>query len=397
MKILHVNDTYDHRGGVQQYLVAVAGLLASGGHSNIIAYHRQSTHTIQDGPWPAYQVEGDDEAMLIGGLQDVAAREQPDVAYIHHVASSALVAAVAAMLPAVAYVHGFTAVCPGMAKYFRRGDQVCGRPFGWGCVPMHYLRRCSSARRPSTLARLMQSTEALRQTFLQLPRILVGSRYMADLLAQNSFSPEKITILPPHFLQNDIQLNYCPPEEPNSILYAGRLEIEKGVPYLLQALSLLPDHVRLVVAGDGTLRSQYERLSADLGLADRTEFLGWIDAEEMEHCYQRCALLVMPSICPESFGKAGVEALAHGRPVAAFAVGGIPDWMDNGVSGLLARPADATDLAGAIRELLKNHMHREMMGRNGQRIVLQRYDAYHHLNTLESVFNDLIYHYTRAS
>ncbi|MCB0045453.1 MAG: glycosyltransferase family 4 protein [Caldilineaceae bacterium] len=390
MKILHVNDTYDHRGGVQQYLVAVAGLLASGGHSNAIAYHQQSAHTVQDGPWPAYHVEGGDEAMLVRRLQDAIAQEQPDVAYIHHVASSTLVAAVADVLPAVAYVHGFTAVCPGLAKYFRRGDQVCGRPFGWGCVPMHYLRRCSSARRPSTLARLMQSTEALRQAFLQLPRVLVGSRYMADLLAQNSFSPEKITILPPHFLQNDIQLNYCPPEEPNSILYAGRLEVEKGVPYLLQALSLLPDHVRLVVAGDGTLRSQYERLSAELGLADRTEFLGWIDAEEMEHCYQRCALLVMPSICPESFGKAGVEAMAHGRPVVAFAVGGIPDWVEESVTGLLAKPTDSTHLATKIRTLLEDPARQQIMGLTGQHAVVERYGAKRHLSTLEAIFNDVI-------
>lgn len=393
MKILHVNDVYDVRGGVQQYLVAVADLLASAGYANAIVYRQQSVHTIQDSPWPAYRLEGDDEALLARALQQLITQEQADVAYIHHVASPALVRAVAKALPAVAYVHGFSALCPGLAKYFRRGDQVCERPFGWGCVPMHYLRRCSAARRPSTLARLMRNTASLRQTFLAVPRLLVATGYMQRLLVQNGFAAERIALLPPHFLTPNQVPPYRPPEEPHTLLYAGRLEIEKGVPYLLRALSLLPGHVRLVVAGDGTLRPEYERLSVDLGLAGRVEFLGWVDGPQMEGCYRRCALVGMPSICPESFGKAGVEALTQGRPVVAFAVGGIPDWLDDGATGLLARPANSADLAAKVRELLDDPARQQVMGRAGQRSVAERYAAQHHLSTLEAVLNDAIVAY----
>lgn len=390
MKVLHVNDTYDDRGGVQQYLVAVADLLASGGHANVVVYRRQSAHTLVDGPWLTHQLAEDGDAALAAGLRHVIAQERPDVAYIHHVASPALVAAVAEALPAVAYVHGFSALCPGLAKYFRRGDAVCQRAFGWGCVPMHYLRRCSAARRPSTLARLMRNTASLRQAFLAVPRLLAATGYMQRLLVQNGFAAERIALLPPHFLTPEQVPPYQPPAEPDTLLYAGRLEIEKGLPYLLRALSLLPDHMRLVVAGDGTLRPEYERLSAELGLAGRVEFLGWFDAEGMERCYRRCALVVMPSICPESFGKAGVEALAQGRPVVAFAVGGIPDWLDDGVTGLLAEPADSTDLAAKMRALLDDPVRQQTMGRAGQRVVIERYVATRHLGTLEAVLYDAI-------
>lgn len=387
MKVLHVNDVYDVRGGVQQYLVAVAHLLASAGHANAVVYRQQSAHTVQDGPWPAYRLAGEDEA-LAAELHRIIAQEQPDVAYIHHVASPALVTAVVEALPAVAYVHGFSALCPGLAKYFRRGDQVCERAFGWGCVPMHYLRRCSAARRPSTLARLMRATTSLRQAYLQAPRLLAATGYMQGLLAQNGFDPSRIALLPPHFLTTDQIPPYAPPAEPDTLLYVGRLEIEKGVPYLLRALRLLPDRVRLVIAGDGTLRGDYERLSADLGLTGRVEFLGWADAEGMERCYRRCALLVMSSIMPEPFGKVGIEALTHGRPVVAFAVGGIPDWLDEGVTGLLARPADSVDLAVKVHDLLDDPARQQAMGRAGQRSVAERYAAQRHLSTLEAVLLD---------
>jgi len=257
-------------------------------------------------------------------------------------------------------------------------------------VPMHYLRRCSAARRPSTLARLMRNTASLRQALLRVPRLLAATGYMQGLLVQSGFDPGRITLLPPHFLTPDQVPPYRPPAEPDTLLYAGRLEIEKGVPYLLRALRLLPDRVRLVLAGNGTLRSAYERLSAKLGIAHRVQFLGWFDAAQMERCYRRCSLVVMPSIWPEPFGKVGIEALAQGRPVVAFAVGGIPDWLDDGITGLLARPADSADLARKIEELLADRPRQETMGRNGQRVVAERYAADRHLRTLEAALHDVV-------
>lgn len=391
MKVLHVNDTYDDRGGVQQYLIAVARLLESAGHANAIVYRHQSAHTMEDSPWPAYRLAAEDESALAADLRQVITREQPDVAYIHQVVSPALVTAVAEALPAVAYVHGFSALCPGLAKYFRRGDQVCQRAFGWGCVPMHYLRRCSAALRPSTLARLMRATASLRQAYLHVPRLLAATGYMQGLLAQNGFEPGRIALLPPHFLTVNQIPPYTPPTASDTLLCAGRLEIEKGVPYLLHALSLLPDRVRLVVAGDGTLREECERVSAELGLAGRVEFLGWVDQEGMKRCYLSSALVVMPSIWPEPFGKVGIDSLAFGRPVVASAVGGIPDWLDDDVTGLLVRPADSTDLAAKISELLDDPARQQSMGRAGQRSVAERYAAHRHLSALDAVLRDAIF------
>jgi glycosyltransferase involved in cell wall biosynthesis len=293
-----------------------------------------------------------------------------------------LIDIISSILPAVGYVHGFTAVCPGLGKYFRRGDVICERPFGWGCVPMHYLRRCSAARHPQTLTRLMRSATMLKRAMLKLPRFLVGSGYMADLLAQNGFPAEKIAVLPPHFLPDDASLIYAPPEEPGTVLFGGRLEIEKGFPYLLQAGAELPSAARLEVAGDGTQRSVYEALARDLGLEERIDFLGWLDSKTMEKAYQRCSLVAMPSICPESFGKIGIEALAHGRPVVAFDVGGISDWLDDGVNGYLVKSKDAMMMARRIDQLLGDKILRAQLGQAGQASVVRQFSSSRHLEIL---------------
>ena len=388
MKILHVNDNYTPQGGVQQYILSVGHLLADHGHSNVILYTKQSTLTIRNGAWPAYHIQT--SADIAAQVQKVLDVEQPDAAYIHHVSSPALIELVGSILPAVAYVHGFTAVCPGLGKYFRHGDVVCERPFGWGCVPMHYLRRCSAARNPRTLARLMRNTAALKRAMLKLPGFLVGSKYMAELLAQNSFPAEKITVLPPHFLPDNIRLTYTPPDESETILFAGRLEIEKGFPYLLQAVTELPSTVRLEVAGDGTQRSGCEALARDLGLEGRVDFLGWLDSAAMERAYQRCSLVAMPSICPESFGKTGVEALAYGRPVVAFDVGGISDWLDDGVNGFLVRSKDAKGIASRIGQLLGDESLRTQLGQAGQASIVRQYATSQHLAILLSTIESAI-------
>lgn len=392
MKIVHVNDHYNDRGGVEQYLLAAGRLLETHGHQNVVVYRHQNATTIMDGAWPAYHCDdaaGADPSVL---LRKVIAAEQPDVAYIHHVADPALVAAVINALPAVAYVHGFTAVCPGMGKYFRRGDRVCTHPFGWGCIPLHYLHRCSAARRPSTLLRLMENTRQLRAALAAAPRVLVAAPYMQALLVQNGFPAPRIDILPPHFCMEAELPAYHPSECPKTLLYAGRLEIEKGLPYLLHALAGLPAEVELVVAGDGSVRGEYAQLAQRLGIAARVTWLGWQDAEEMAAWYGRCAAVVIPSVCPEAFGKAGVEALAHGRPVIAFDVGGVSSWLRHGVNGLLVKPADSEALACAIAQVLDDPAQRARMGRAGQEVVL-RFGAREHLATLESVFHTVRTHF----
>lgn len=383
MKILQLTNRFDGRGGVETYLREVCRLLAARGHESVVVYCEglaEPERTGSDGG-RSYWVDGND----LERLEAVIEQEQPAAAFVHHAPDAGLMRAVVERLPAVAYVHGFNAVCPGLGKYFRRGDRACERAFSAGCMPMHYLRHCSAARDPRTVARLMRQTAQEKATLMRAGALLVGSRYMRGLLIQNGFEAGRVKVLPPHFVTACGP--YQPPETSNGLLFAGRLEIEKGLPYLLRALAALPERVRLRVAGDGTQRAAYERLAEELGITERIEFLGWLDEAGLAAEYQRCAVVVMPSVFPEPFGKVGVEAMASGRPVVGFDVGGISSWLRDEANGLLVQPASADKLAEGIGRLVDDPGEAEAMGQAGRERAMKEFEPQAHADGLEEAFS----------
>jgi len=141
------------------------------------------------------------------------------------------------------------------------------------------------------------------------------------------------------------------------LLFVGRMDRLKGGGYLLDALPRVAAAVgrpmTLTFAGDGPARSSWEAAAARVTRrrpALRIEFAGWLDRGGIAACLARADVLVVPSLWPEPFGLVGLEAARRGLPVAAFAVGGIRDWLRPGVNGCLAPgdPPTPGGLADAI-------------------------------------------------
>lgn len=389
MKVLHVNDTYAMTGGIARYLFEVMELLEQCGHENMVIYQQEHDHTVLDHR-PTYFVPTalDSNVPVSAVLNDILREQKPDVAYLHAVYDPALVAAIVKNLPAIAYIHGFHTVCPGLAKYFRRGDEICDRSFGLGCVPMIYRRRCSDARHPRTVFRLMRKTAEQKHLYKSVSMLIVASYYMRELLRQNGFETENIDILPyPH---TPAQSTVITPHLPLRLLYAGRLEIEKGIPYLLEAFSRLDPSYELRIAGDGTMRGVYEEMAHDLGLAPRVSFLGWLDDEALNKEYQAARVVVMPSIFPEPFGQVGVQALLRQRPVVAFNVGGISDWLKDGVHGFLIPPRDTEALASRMDQLLNDISLARKLGEQGREFALKTYDPEDHVIRLLQLLQQVV-------
>ncbi|MDX6503753.1 MAG: hypothetical protein QOE29_878 [Gaiellaceae bacterium] len=135
------------------------------------------------------------------------------------------------------------------------------------------------------------------------------------------------------------------PEEPPHILYAGRLSAEKGIATLAAATEGLP----LVVVGDGPLRELLPQAS------------GFVAPTELGGLYERAAIVVAPSL-REGYGVVAREAMAHGRPVVASAVGGLVEAIEDGVTGLLVPPGDVDALRAALEQLLADAQLRERLG-----------------------------------
>lgn len=144
--------------------------------------------------------------------------------------------------------------------------------------------------------------------------------------------------------------------EPPEILFAGRLSAEKGILELVQAARGL----NLVVAGDGPLRSRVP------------EALGMLAHDELERRYARSAVVACPSR-REGFGVACAEAMAHGKPVVASAVGGLLDLVVDGETGLLVPPRDPAALRAALERLLADRELRRRLGAAGRERVRERF------------------------
>jgi glycosyltransferase involved in cell wall biosynthesis len=105
--------------------------------------------------------------------------------------------------------------------------------------------------------------------------------------------------------------------------------------------------------------------------------------------YDRAAVVVMPSRWPEPFGITGLEAFSRGRPVVAFGVGGIPEWLDDGVSGCVVPPGDTRALAARVAWLLAHRDQAAAMGARGRERVARDFSAARHLAQLVPLYSRL--------
>ena len=148
--------------------------------------------------------------------------------------------------------------------------------------------------------------------------------------------------------------NATPTENKNPrFLFLGRLDDEKRIHILLQAVAKLTEHPKVIVelVGDGGERDNLSRLATQLGIADRVIFTGHISDQDLPAAYERCTAFVMPSIA-ELQSIATMEAMASGRPVIAADAMALPHLVHDGDNGYLFPPDDAAALADRLRRIL---------------------------------------------
>ena len=143
-------------------------------------------------------------------------------------------------------------------------------------------------------------------------------------------------------------------EDEITIGVVSRLEPIKGmdlvVPAFVEAWKKNPS-LRLLVVGDGSQRSLMEDQVREAGITDRVEFLGRKAQSELQDCYDRIDILLMPSRS-EGFGLTAIEGMARGCVMVAANTGGLPEVVEDGVTGLLHKPESSNDLARKITALI---------------------------------------------
>lgn len=158
------------------------------------------------------------------------------------------------------------------------------------------------------------------------------------------------------------------------ILFAGRIGARKGTYELLQAFARLAPQfpqARLVCAGDGE-GEQLKQLATQLGVADRVECPGWLNAEQIGGELRRASIFALPSH-HEGVPIALLEAMSYSLPVLTTPVGGIPEVIENDRNGIMVAPGDVDAIEIALRRLLESFAERERLGAAARATIAERY------------------------
>jgi glycosyltransferase involved in cell wall biosynthesis len=174
------------------------------------------------------------------------------------------------------------------------------------------------------------------------------------------------------------------------IATAGRLSPEKGHRYLIEAMSSIlagRKNIILLIFGDGPRRDELTRLARKLGCSGSIYFVGFVP--DFSQLLEQIDLFVLPSLS-EGLPNVVLEALAAGKPVVGTAVGGVPELIANGETGLLVPPRDSGQLAQAITKLLDDRTLARRLGQAGQELVRKTYSFERQCHLMMQVYKKVL-------
>ena len=389
MKILYVHERFGALAGAEANVAIVASELGRRGHRIGILHgpgtgrNEEAWHAIFPDRFPL----GSDGAEAVRQ----ALREfQPDAVYVHKMADlSVIQALVDSGAPLARMVHDHDIYCMRSYKYNWFTRRICTRAASpycvYGCLasvvknngggfPLKWVSYSDKKREI-----------ALNQRF---DRMCVVTRYMRDELIHNGFDPARIEIHPPVPRPGEPGLRSSFSDR-NLIIYAGQIIRGKGVDVLLRALARVKSKFECIILGDGNHKAECERLSVELGLADRVTFKGFIPQEELKAYYRETSVVALSSVWPEPIATIGLEVMRYALPVVAFDAGGIKDWLEDGRNGYLVPWMDVDAFAARLDQLLADKDLARRLGEAGLALVSERYDFEGYLSGLEDLFRRL--------
>ncbi|MDQ3764861.1 MAG: glycosyltransferase [Actinomycetota bacterium] len=352
-------------GGAETVTVMTESLLQQAGHE-VIPFAPREPDTIPT-PWqrffppPAGAGARTEPGARFAAIYSRPARRslealiryaRPDVAHVHHIFElltlSVLDVLSAYRIPVVMTLHDYRPVCPNY-RLFTAG-RPCRRCLHHGRVwnvVRHHCLRGEGSRWRAVAAGAEAGLAGLRHWWSRIGLFIAPSAFLRDQVVAGGLPAARVVVVPNPVRATDRLTRYCGGVP--TFLYAGRLVAEKGLDVLLEAARLLPAGVKVVLLGTGRLegavraRVTAERLPVEVrGFATRTV---------VDRQLAGATAALLPALWYENCPMAVLEAAAQGVPAVASAIGGIPELVTDGVTGLLVPPGDAAALAVAMQTL----------------------------------------------
>lgn len=354
MKILLSNKFYYRRGGDCIYMLNLEQLLKS--HSHDIAVFAMDYPENIETPWKQYFPQNMSKLMAFTrpfGSAEVKVKFnrllddfKPEVVHLNniHTHLSPIIAELAHNrgIKVVWTLHDYKLLCP---RYdcLRNGNDICELCFN-GDKSSCKTYKCMKG---STLASLIGYKEATTWNRRRLEActdvFICPSKFMAQKMIQGGFTSKKL--IP---LCNFIDIDKCKKdtyEKENYYCYVGRLSHEKGVKTLIKAAQKLP--YKLVIIGGGPLSDELKNETTNANI----EFVGYKQWDEIKEIVSKARFSVIPSEWYENNPLSVIEAQCLGTPVLGARIGGIPELIENGVTGMTFESRNVNDLTSKLEAM----------------------------------------------
>lgn len=382
-RILMLHNAYQTRGGEDESADDECRVLREAGHhvtflnahNDTIASRRDMVRTALSSVWSR-----DWKRRVTRILEE----EQFDVLHVQNffpqISPSVYVAAQKAGVPVVQAVRNYRLACP--AATLLRNGSLCTDCVGRVAKLPAVRHRCYRASRAAsaTVAATTGVHKIIGTWQRQVDQYLAVSQYVADVLEDEGFAKEKITVKP-CFAYHLASSHTGKTADRRDALFVGRLSPEKGVPLLLEAWrQLAPTDTKLNIIGEGTLPSN---------LPENVKVLGKKTPEEVQRAMSQSAFVVMPGLWPEPFGRVAVEAFSQGTPVIATGIGGVADIVEDGVTGALFEPGDLNALTRHLADFIAKPQMRLGFGKAAHHSYHSRYSPANNLKRLEDIYTQV--------
>ncbi|MBV8072849.1 MAG: glycosyltransferase family 4 protein [Acidobacteriaceae bacterium] len=363
MRIAFVNWTNRVVGGAEQYVRRSAEFLLEMGHEVSLWYELEGPlerESIMDpgtvSCWCA-------DSLGTGQAVKQLTRWGPDIIYCHGLHDANKEAEIIPVAPSVFFAHSYLGTCVGEKRVTAFPSlRSCERRFGLSCLGLFYPLRCGGLSPVTALSNYQNNVRRL-EVLARYSAVITHSDFVARLYRNQGIQCRQIRFISDSASPGGYGTGSWSLGSHWRFLMLARMEKVKGGHILLDALPAvsraLQHPIKLTMAGDGPCRAAWERKAAQILRKDpriEIEFPGWLSGERLQAVLQQTDLLLMPSLWPEPFGLTGLEAARWGAPCVAFRVGGIPDWLTDGVNGGLAEadPASPASYARAITRILSD-------------------------------------------
>lgn len=315
-------------------------------------------------------------------LDRLIRKEKPIIAHLHniyHQISPAIIPLLKKSgIKILLTLHDYKLICP-VYNMLQQGS-ICrkcqGKKF-WHVVS----GRCKGR---SFSQSMLLAAEAYWHQYLHsydpVDLFLSPSRFMAEIMVRYRLPQGKVKVL-----HNGVDCSRLEPlgKDGHYVLFVGRLSREKGVETFLEACCQLGWPLPVKIVGTGPQLAKWRKQYPQV------EFTGFKTGRKLEDLYRRAAFVVVPSEWYENCSMVVLEAMKHGKPVIGSRIGGIPEQVDDGVTGLLFSVGNRRELAAKIDLLTVNITLRRRLGLQARQKLEREYSLESHCRQLVTIYKNL--------